>query len=80
MMAFCACMRFSASWNTSEYSASMTSSVHSRPRSAGKQCMNLHCGPAFSMSAPLIWNPSNAAYRDSPSSFCPAFMDAHTSP
>ena len=38
---FCACMRFSACWNTTLYGASMTASSHSTPRSAGRQCMNM---------------------------------------
>ena len=33
------CMRFSASSNTTDCGPSMTSSVTSRPRSAGRQCM-----------------------------------------
>ena len=39
-MAFCMCRRFSASSNTTDCGPSMTSSVTSSPRCAGRQCMN----------------------------------------
>ena len=38
--AFCACSRFSAWSNTTDAAESMTSSVTSSPRCAGRQCMN----------------------------------------
>lgn len=51
MIAFCACMRFSASWNTTERADSTTASVVSTPRSAGRQCWNQACGPAAAIIA-----------------------------
>jgi hypothetical protein len=44
--AFCACSRFSASSKTTEFGPSMTSSVTSSPRCAGRQCMNRASGLA----------------------------------
>ena len=38
---FCACRRFSASSNTTEFGPSITSSVTSSPRWAGRQCMKI---------------------------------------
>ena len=45
-MPFCACRRFSASSNTTERGPSMTPSVTSSPRWAGRQCMKIASGPA----------------------------------
>ena len=51
--AFCACSRFSASSNTTECGPSITSSVTSSPRCAGRQCMNSASGFACFISAAL---------------------------
>ena len=76
MIAFWACIRFSACWKTTELSASRTSSVHSKPRSAGKQCMKMAFGVRAIIS-PLTWKPWKSFLRCSASCFWP--MDAQTS-
>ena len=52
-MPFCACRRFSASSNTTERGPSMTSSVTSSPRWAGRQCMKTASWPAAAISLAL---------------------------
>ena len=47
-MAFCTCRRFSAWSNTIERGESITSSVTSLPRCAGKQCRKTASGAALS--------------------------------
>ena len=44
MMAFCACSRFSACWKTNDRGESITSSVTSSPRCAGRQCRKIASG------------------------------------
>ena len=46
-MPFWACRRFSASSNTTDCGPSITSSVTSSPRCAGRQCMNIASGLAL---------------------------------
>jgi hypothetical protein len=48
--AFCACRRFSASSNTTDCGPSITSSVTSSPRCAGRQCMKIAPGLARAIS------------------------------
>ena len=50
-MPFCACRRFSASSQTTEWGPSMTASVTSSPRCAGRQCMNNASSLAISINA-----------------------------
>lgn len=57
----CACMRFSACWNTTLAGDSMTASTVSRPRSAGRQCMKVHCLPASDIRSLLTWGPRSGA-------------------
>ena len=45
-MAFCTCMRFSAWSNTIDRGESITSSVTSAPRCAGRQCRKTASGAA----------------------------------
>ena len=52
-MAFCTCRRFSASSKTMERGDSMTSSVTSEPRCAGRQWRNTASGAAWDMSSAL---------------------------
>src|SRR5271165_6368466 len=52
-MPFWACNRFSASSNTTDCGPSITSSVTSSPRCAGRQCMNNAFGLASDMSRAL---------------------------
>ncbi len=52
-MPFWACRRFSASSNTTDWGPSITSAVTSSPRWAGRQCMNMVSGLAFSKSRAL---------------------------
>src|SRR5450759_5092858 len=52
-MPFCACRRFSASSNTTDCGPSITSSVTSSPRWAGRQCMNSASGLASDISLAL---------------------------
>ncbi len=52
-MPFCACRRFSASSNTTECGPSITSSVTSSPRCAGRQCMKMASGLAHAISRAL---------------------------
>jgi hypothetical protein len=54
-MPFWACRRFSASSNTTDCGPSMTSSVTSSPRWAGRQCMNTASGFARAISRALTW-------------------------
>jgi len=54
-MPFCACSRFSASSNTTERGESMTASVTSSPRCAGRQCMNTASAFALAKSASFTW-------------------------
>jgi hypothetical protein len=49
-MPFCACRRFSASSNTTDCGPSITSSVTSCPRCAGRQCMKIASRAAFAIS------------------------------
>ena len=51
--AFCACKRFSAWSKTTELADSITESVTSSPREAGKQCMNKAPGLARAISSPV---------------------------
>src|SRR5690348_766472 len=53
--AFCACKRFSAWSKTTERSLSITESVVSSPRLAGRQCMKTASGRAIANSASLTW-------------------------
>ena len=62
-MAFWAWSRFSASSNTTEFGESMTSSVTSSPRCAGRQCMNSASGFAFANSSAFTWKGRNTALR-----------------
>lgn len=59
MIAFCACMRFSAWGKTIEFGASITSSVTSTPLSAGRQCIKKAFGPANCMRALSTCNYQN---------------------
>src|SRR6185312_4886193 len=52
---FWACSRFSASSKTTDCGPSMTSSVTSSPRCAGRQCMNSASGLALAIRRPLTW-------------------------
>ena len=52
-MPFCACRRFSASSNTTDCGPSITSSVTSSPRCAGRQCMKIASGLARAISRRL---------------------------
>src|SRR3954464_255731 len=52
-MPFCACRRFSASSNTTDCGPSITTSVTSSPRWAGRQCMNSASGLASDISFEL---------------------------
>ena len=52
---FWACRRFSASSNTTDCGPSITSSVTSWPRWAGRQCMNSASGLALLISRALTW-------------------------
>jgi hypothetical protein len=52
---FCTCSRFSASSNTTDCGPSITSSVTSSPRWAGKQCMKIASLPAMAISFALTW-------------------------
>jgi hypothetical protein len=52
---FCTCSRFSASSNTTDCGPSITSSVTSSPRWAGKQCMKIASLPAVAISFALTW-------------------------
>ena len=52
-MPFCTCRRFSASSNTTDCGPSITSSVTSSPRWAGRQCMNSASGFASDISLAL---------------------------
>ena len=52
-MPFCACRRFSASSKTTDCGPSMTSSVTSSPRWAGRQCMKIASVAAALISAAL---------------------------
>src|SRR5713226_6099171 len=54
-MPFWAWRRFSASSKTTDCGPSMTSSVTSSPRWAGRQCMNMASGFALSISRALTW-------------------------
>src|SRR6476646_7941060 len=54
MIAFSACRRFSACWKTTERGESITSSVTTSPRCAGRQCMKIASGLARANSAELI--------------------------
>src|SRR5580700_8175587 len=66
-MAFCTCRRFSASSNTMERGDSMTSSVTSEPRCAGRQWRNTASGAAWDMSLALTWYGAKIAARASAS-------------
>ncbi len=57
--AFCACSRFSASSHTALCGPSMTSSVISWPRCAGRQCSTTASGSARPSSSALTWNGRN---------------------
>lgn len=63
IMAFCACMRFSAWGKTIEYGASITSSVTSTPLSAGKQCMKKAFLPAIFIRFTSTCNKVGADYK-----------------
>ena len=54
-MPFCTCSRFSASSKTTDCGPSITSSVTSSPRWAGKQCMKIASLPAQAISFALTW-------------------------
>ena len=69
--AFCACSRFSASSHTALCGPSMTSSVISCPRCAGRQCSTTASESARLDSAALTWNGRNGPTRSSPSFSCP---------
>ena len=49
--AFCACNRFSAWSNTADAADSITASVTSSPRDAGRQCMKIVSSRAFAINA-----------------------------
>ena len=55
MMPFCTCRRFSASSKTTEREPSITSSLTSSPRWAGRQCMKSASGAARAISAAFTW-------------------------
>ena len=55
MIAFCACSRFSACGKTNDRGESITSSVTSSPRCAGKQCRKMASGFAQAKSLALTW-------------------------
>src|ERR1041385_5931566 len=52
-IAFSTGKRLAACWKTNEYSDSMTESVTSCPRCAGKQCINTVVLPVFAISSSL---------------------------
>src|SRR5262249_24714858 len=52
---FWACSRFSASSKTTDWGPSMTSSVTSSPRCAGRQCMKSASDLALAIRLALIW-------------------------
>ena len=54
-MPFWACSRFSASSNTTECGPSITASVTSSPRWAGRQCMKIASALALPISSALTW-------------------------
>ena len=54
-IAFCACSRFSASSKTTDCGPSITASVTSSLRCAGRQCMNSASGLACAISASFTW-------------------------
>src|SRR5690606_7785872 len=65
--AFCACSRFSASSQTALCGPSMTSSVISSPRCAGRQCSTTTSGAACSSSAVSRRYGTNGPTRSKPS-------------
>ena len=84
MSAFCACKRFSASSHTADAGPSITSSVISQPRCAGRQCSTMASafGPAQQVGVDLV-GPERAdpvqavvllAHR------CPGVGDQHIGP
>src|SRR5579884_214365 len=75
--AFCACRRFSAWPNTAHCGPSMTSSVISSPRWAGKQCMTRAPGLALATRRSFSWYGPKTLRRCSFSVSWP--MLAHTS-
>jgi hypothetical protein len=70
-------MRFAACCHTSDCGPSITSSVTSSPRCAGRQCRNTASGVAAAMSAASTVQPSNAASRRARSASWP--IDVHVS-
>src|SRR5690606_33158681 len=76
--AFCACKRFSASSNTTLCGPSMTSSVISMPRCAGRQCnTQVLVLPVALSSSALTWIGQIGPTRSLPSFSLP--MDVHES-
>src|SRR4029079_12273060 len=74
--AFCACNRFSASSHTALCGPSMTSSVISCPRCAGRQCRTTASGSARAHKPPLSWKGRKGRTRSRPSFSCPIDVQA----
>ena len=69
--AFWACSRFSAWSKTALCGPSITSSVISSPRCAGRQCSTIASGAAAASSFSLTWYGRNGVSRSRPSLSCP---------
>src|SRR5258705_469953 len=65
-MPFCACRRFSASSSTTDCGPSITSSVTSSPRWAGRQCMNSASDFASAISRAFTWYRLSRLWRRAP--------------